>query len=395
MSEEEFTGPAIDAMLLFLNDKKAKKTPNKAECAEFSSLWSKVAHEEGLSKAVPFLCQGFTFAAAEPLYSYIKEKGNTANDYALINTYPSVRDSKNEIGLRIYLSLLACELVDPTSSDAIGVVVNAIASTAYNKEGKLSGNLASYIKKLLVSPLAGKSISPNVAVSLKPQELKLFFETVKPYLQDFANGNTASIKEACAAADILSWAHTLIGVAPEQEKRSGSETPALTEGNAMSNEQVALSQKSETNAEDVVVFIRAQQKKIESMKSQLATVESETSRLRSEKEKLSCRIAELEESLEKTKQRNQALNVQLEFEKKHTADLETDLAASKEYAEVVGKSVAKESDEKITRTARKLKVEYQDFQDALDLEMDADLGENMRLQLASVFKILKESGFDL
>ena len=75
--------------------------------------------------------------------------------------------------------------------------------------------------------------------------------------------------------------------------------------------------------------------------------------------------------------------------------LSADLSANRELVDMLGQDQAKQSDEAMRRVSRKLGIEYQDYKDALDVEMSVDLGENMRLQLGEVFKILKENGFDL
>ena len=50
--------------------------------------------------------------------------------------------------------------------------------------------------------------------------------------------------------------------------------------------------------------------------------------------------------------------------------------------------------ESLSRLAYKLRVEYDDFDTIRDVPMDAQLGENLREQLADVFAILKQSGID-
>ena len=55
----------------------------------------------------------------------------------------------------------------------------------------------------------------------------------------------------------------------------------------------------------------------------------------------------------------------------------------------------KQQDEQINRIASSLKVDYKDFKDAEKLEMDIDLGENMREQLKNVFAILIKTGIAL
>jgi hypothetical protein len=63
--------------------------------------------------------------------------------------------------------------------------------------------------------------------------------------------------------------------------------------------------------------------------------------------------------------------------------------------EALSRDRAKQSDEQMHRLASKLKVEYRDFRDAETLEMDCDLGENMREQLKNVFSILTKAGITL
>lgn len=56
-------------------------------------------------------------------------------------------------------------------------------------------------------------------------------------------------------------------------------------------------------------------------------------------------------------------------------------------------ALAKEK-EKLARIKNKLKIEYQDFISAQNMEMSIDLGENMRGQLQEVFRILQSEGIE-
>lgn len=51
--------------------------------------------------------------------------------------------------------------------------------------------------------------------------------------------------------------------------------------------------------------------------------------------------------------------------------------------------------ETLNAIASKLKQEYKDFVEAEDMEMTIDLGENLRDQIKSIFKILIKSGIDI
>jgi len=61
-------------------------------------------------------------------------------------------------------------------------------------------------------------------------------------------------------------------------------------------------------------------------------------------------------------------------------------------ADVLSRDRSKQADEVLQRVAAKIKVEYRDFLDAIEVPMSCDLGENLRLQLQSVFDILEKGG---
>ena len=52
-------------------------------------------------------------------------------------------------------------------------------------------------------------------------------------------------------------------------------------------------------------------------------------------------------------------------------------------------------DGQLNAIASKLKTEYSEFKDALDLEMTVEIGEILRDQLMRVFKILSKAGIDI
>lgn len=51
--------------------------------------------------------------------------------------------------------------------------------------------------------------------------------------------------------------------------------------------------------------------------------------------------------------------------------------------------------EQLNRIARALLPDYLDFKSIEDVEMSIDLGENLRVQMASIFKTLKKMGVDI
>ncbi len=64
-------------------------------------------------------------------------------------------------------------------------------------------------------------------------------------------------------------------------------------------------------------------------------------------------------------------------------------------SEVLSRDRSRQADESLQRIASKIKVEYRDFMDAVDTPMTVDLGENLRLQLMSIFEILEKGGMKI
>ena len=74
------------------------------------------------------------------------------------------------------------------------------------------------------------------------------------------------------------------------------------------------------------------------------------------------------------------------------AEKNAEIAERVKMAEVLSRDRSKQADESLQRLASKIRVEYRDFVDALDVPISCDLGENLRLQLQSIFDILEKGG---
>ena len=82
----------------------------------------------------------------------------------------------------------------------------------------------------------------------------------------------------------------------------------------------------------------------------------------------------------------------VEKQEKRIAQLEQEIQERMKLTEALSRDRAKQSDEAFNRLASRLRIEYRDFMDAVDIPMNRDLGENMREQLKNVFDILIKAG---
>lgn len=77
------------------------------------------------------------------------------------------------------------------------------------------------------------------------------------------------------------------------------------------------------------------------------------------------------------------------------AERDAEIAERVKMAEVLSRDRNKQADELPQKLASKIRIEYRDFVDALDVPMSCDLGENLRLQIQSIFDILEKGGMKI
>ena len=77
------------------------------------------------------------------------------------------------------------------------------------------------------------------------------------------------------------------------------------------------------------------------------------------------------------------------------AEKDAEIAERVKMAEVLSRDRNKQADELLQKLASKIRIEYRDFVDALDVPMSCDLGENLRLQIQSIFDILEKGGMKI
>lgn len=117
--------------------------------------------------------------------------------------------------------------------------------------------------------------------------------------------------------------------------------------------------------------------------------------LEDENKKQDERIAFLLEQVKQYKIRESQLLNKIDAMKKSLNEMKKSVQTYKEnYTVISGDNKGKFREFK-SKLAGSLKNEYADFLEAEELEMDVDLGENMRYQLRSVFDILKKNDINL
>ncbi len=85
-------------------------------------------------------------------------------------------------------------------------------------------------------------------------------------------------------------------------------------------------------------------------------------------------------------------NNELEQKTQQLDRLNETLDSKEQMIDLLQREQSRKAEIALNVIADQLRSEYQEFRTALDLPMDVDLGENMRLQLKKLFTILERNG---
>ena len=96
--------------------------------------------------------------------------------------------------------------------------------------------------------------------------------------------------------------------------------------------------------------------------------------------------------LERAAAMSRALEKNLEEKNQQLDRLNETLVGKEQMIDLLQREQSRKAEIALNVIADRLRSEYQEFQTALDLPMDVDLGENMRLQLKKLFTILERNG---
>lgn len=414
----------VEVLKYLIELKKTKKEPNRLERDQFTEAWNTLLRNEGYSAlAEEYLYKGFTYCGAAPLKNYIK---NSEDRIAALNTiFTGKMYGENCAStVPILFHLLTLFLNEKNADEAIiSMLIRRIPSALKNKEGKIYRQADRALKKYILDDLHSETLPPfggliddglkaifakefvaafdEIFAGMKPdgfskkciRNIKLLQEWMHPVAQESPVGEDIKAEEAseteggAITRKTEESEPTPVEKAPENTAESTSENlhvPEFSENEVFEQRFEDAKKQIET----ISTELEKQKALFISLKQQLADVTSEKLRLAEIVSVREARIASLSTELLSSK------NTIEELEQRVT-QLELELQERMKMMEALSRDRAKQSDEAIHRLASKLKVEYRDFMDAIDIPMDSDLGENMREQLKNVFNILIKAGITM
>lgn len=380
--------------------KKTKKEPNKLERDQFTEAWTALLRNEGYSAlAEEYLYRGFTYCGAVPLKNYIKN--NDDRVAALNAVFAGKMYGENCANtVPVLFHLLTLFLNDKNTDNAlISLLIRRIPSALKNKEGKIYGQADRALKKYILDDLHTDILPPfgelidNGLNAIFVKEFVVAFDAIIADMKSdgFSKKCTKNIKL------LQEWMHPAIEESPELKNTEPSEN--ADDANTLEKSEVIaivseplekhlleLKLKETCKQLDAIsAELRSQKLLVSGLKQQLSDASGEKNRLNelllSNEKKITTLSAELFSA-----------KTAVEKQEKRIAQMEQEIQERMKLTEALSRDRAKQSDEAFNRLASRLRIEYRDFMDAVDIPMNRDLGENMREQLKNVFDILIKAG---
>lgn len=417
----------LDSLMKAKKEKK-KKEPTIKEKGAFRSAWLSLVADAGLTgSAEQFLYEGFAFCGAEPFYAYlIQTEDQNATLAAMFSGKYYGIDSN--VSFRLVAHLLALMLNNNATRNILAPIIKRLPGACVNKDKKRLGTAEKTFEKYFLAELhPDVELCPLADIGTKPVFIKEFVTLVSSIMDGIENAGSAKGVVVKNIAKIRKWladydtsqsastdtkAEQLIPastiVAAEKVKIvSVADNPPEDRVQAP---KVIVTQPKEEASVDMIAYLTEllgkaakatavvksestqQRVKIDALTQ---TLESEQSKLRGANQQ----IADLQDTITELRKKLSAaegdifvLRQTVEQRDAVIAEKNAEIAERVKMAEVLSRDRSKQADESLQRLASKIRVEYRDFVDALDVPISCDLGENLRLQLQSIFDILEKGG---
>ena len=417
----------LDSLMKAKKEKK-KKEPTIKEKEAFRSAWLSLVADAGLTgSAEQFLYEGFAFCGAEPFYAYLihTEDQNATLAAMFSGKYYGI---DSNVSFRLVAHLLALMLNNNATRNILAPIIKRLPGACVNKDKKRLGTAEKTFEKYFLAELhPDVELCPLADIGTKPVFIKEFVTLVSSIMDGIENAGSAKGVVVKNIAKIRKWladydtsqsastdtkAEQLIPastiVAAEKVKIvSVADNPPEDRVQAP---KVIVTQPKEEASVDMIAYLTEllgkaakatavvksestqQRVKIDALTQ---TLESEQSKLRGANQQ----IADLQDTITELRKKLSAaegdifvLRQTVEQRDAVIAEKNAEIAERVKMAEVLSRDRSKQADESLQRLASKIRVEYRDFVDALDVPISCDLGENLRLQLQSIFDILEKGG---
>lgn len=420
----------LDALMKAKKEKK-KKEPTIKEKEAFRSAWLSLVADTGLAgRAEQFLYEGFAFCGAEPFYAYLIQ---TEDQNATLATMFSGKyyGIDSNVSFRLVTHLLALMLNNNAPGNILAPIIKRLPGACVNKDKKRLGTAEKTLEKYFLAELRPDAeLCPLADIGTKSVFINEFVALVSSIMDGIENAgstkgvvvkNIAKIRKWFAEYDIsqsVSADTKTDQVIPEATKNTEEKARTISvAGNSQEEKvqtpRVVVAQPEEKVPADMIAYLTELLGKAAKVTTvvkaestqQRVKIDALTQTLEGEQNKLqgaNQQIADLQDTITELRKKLSAaegdifaLRQAVKQRDAVIAEKDAEIAERVKMAEVLSRDRNKQADELLQKLASKIRIEYRDFVDALDVPMSCDLGENLRLQLQSIFDILEKGGMKI
>ena len=375
-----------------------KKTDaSKATRKEYKTEMIKLFQEEGLSEiAEKYLWGGFSFCGAEPLFDFLNSRANgeklkIIDKFFKCNSY--IKNEKSN-GFKMCLSLLAYEIKHCQDDlEIIGMLINGCVGKYKKKDGSISKDSAKIIEKYFVITLSTQTKLLDLnTLTINPIIIQKFCRYIIDACMTITGKATAKQVEY-----ITEWLKSAL---PETVDKSNSTGKDRENSNELIEKSNSIStQINSTSSNDSLFGIVAQIKELSARLFSCAEEYEKEKKvnqlLKSENKETISKLKIAENTISELQKQLIEAEAKIDAQSKQIAEHTAEIERLKTVISVYSEDKQSCMDGQLNAIASKLKTEYSEFKDALDLDMTADIGEILRDQLMRVFKILSKAGIDI
>lgn len=420
----------LDALMKAKKEKK-KKEPTIKEKEAFRSAWLSLVADTGLAgRAEQFLYEGFAFCGAEPFYAYLIQ---TEDQNATLATMFSGKyyGIDSNVSFRLVTHLLALMLNNNAPGNILAPIIKRLPGACVNKDKKRLGTAEKTLEKYFLAELRPDAeLCPLADIGTKSVFINEFVALVSSIMDGIENAgstkgvvvkNIAKIRKWFADYDIsqsVSADTKTDQVIPEATKITEEKANTISVADNSQEEKVqtprvVVAQPEEKVPSDMIAYLTELLGKAAKVTTvvkaestqQRVKIDALTQALEGEQNKLqgaNQQISDLQDTITELRKKLSAaegdifaLRQAVAQRDAVIAERDAEIAERVKMAEVLSRDRNKQADELLQKLASKIRIEYRDFVDALDVPMSCDLGENLRLQLQSIFDILEKGGMKI
>lgn len=374
---------------------KKKSDASKTQKNEYISLMIELIKENGYSNQVEeYLFSGYSFAGVQPLTN-LMNKMSFEERTAFVEQVLSGRlYALNEKGIsfKLLVDLLTAFIIYfPQDKSIISKLIKLIPGKSKVKSGQLLGDAPKIVDKYFMSVISDNVKLPSLeTLELSKEDMKKFTDIFVFVISSVKPSKKISEKKIKHVLDWLSPSDTKQSNLTGNQETSSQTMPETTIDKDAGIKPLK-SDELKGLCERLLITVdhyKGLEKGNISLNTKISALEKEIETKKAQLEGLETRIKENEKALNEQIDRNNSLEKELDEIKAERTKLQG-------VVDVYSEAKESSQTEQLNAIASKLKAEYRDFKDALEMEMTVELGENIKEQVIQIFKILAKAGIDV